>query len=66
MAHVVFLPKKTHFSPFSHRPAVCLTSELPPENAAAILLLDDCGYAQNVLYTVYADLGACKWSSAYV
>jgi hypothetical protein len=65
MAHVVFLPKKTFFYPFSYRPAICLTSELPPENSAAILLLD-CGYAQNVLYTVYADLGACKWSSAYV
>jgi hypothetical protein len=31
MAHVVFLPKKTPFYPFSYRPAVCLTSELPPE-----------------------------------
>ncbi|KAF8348729.1 hypothetical protein F5887DRAFT_597878 [Amanita rubescens] len=57
MAHPVFWPGKIFFYPIGNTSAVCLTSELPPEQPADILLLG-CGDARNVLYTVYADLGA--------
>lgn len=61
MAHSVFWPKKIFFYPIGNTSAVCLTGELPPEQPADILLLG-CGDVRNVLYTVYADLGARKWS----
>lgn len=58
MAHLVFWPNRTiFFYPIGNTPAVCLTSEMPPEQRADILLLG-CGDVRNVLYTTYADLGA--------
>ena len=36
-------------------PATCLTQELPPNQAAQILLLG-CGDARNILFTVYAEI----------
>ena len=57
MAHLVAWPQKIFFYPIGNTPAVCLTSELPPEQSAEILLLG-CGDVRNILYTAYADLGA--------
>ena len=57
MAHLVIWPKMVFFYPIGNTPAVCLTSELPPEQSADILLLG-CGDVRNILYTTYADLGA--------
>ncbi|KAK2465897.1 hypothetical protein APHAL10511_001538 [Amanita phalloides] len=57
MAHTVFWPTRIFFYAIGNTPAVCLTSELPPEQSADILSLG-CGDARNILYTVYADLGA--------
>ena len=56
MAHPIIWPNKLFFHAIGNTPAVCLTSDLPPELPADILLLG-CGDASNVLYTVYADLG---------
>jgi hypothetical protein len=61
MAHTVVWSNDKSFYAIGNTPAVCLTGELPPEEAAHILLLG-CGDARNILYTVYADLGARKWS----
>lgn len=57
MAHTAAWPSKIFFYPIGNTPAVCFTSDLPPEQPANVLLLG-CGDVRNVLYTVYADLGA--------
>jgi hypothetical protein len=55
MAHTLLWPFKTYFYPIGNTPAVCLTQDLRPEQAADVLLLG-CGDPRNVLYTAYADL----------
>ncbi len=62
MAHLNVWTKTIFFYAIGNTPAVCLTSELPPEQAADILLLG-CGDVRNVMYTVYADLGGRKCQS---
>ncbi|KAF8341942.1 hypothetical protein F5887DRAFT_364133 [Amanita rubescens] len=57
MAHSVSWPKPFRFFAMGNTPAVCLTSELPPDQSADILLLG-CDNVKSILYTVYADLGA--------
>ncbi|KAM6496296.1 hypothetical protein JOM56_009002 [Amanita muscaria] len=57
MARSTHWSLKSPFFPLGDTAAVCLTSELAPEQPADILLLG-CGDTHNVLYTVYADLGA--------
>ncbi|KAF8345638.1 hypothetical protein F5887DRAFT_169977 [Amanita rubescens] len=56
MAHLTVWTKTIFFYAIGNTPAVCLTSELPPEQSADILLLG-CGDVRNIMYTVYADLG---------
>ncbi|KAM6496295.1 hypothetical protein JOM56_009001 [Amanita muscaria] len=56
MAHPIIWPNKLFFYAIGNTPAACLTSDIPPEVPADILLLG-CGDARNVLYTIYADPG---------
>lgn len=65
MAHLTVWTKTIFFYAIGNTPAVCLTSELPPEQSADILLLG-CGDVRNIMYTVYADLGGRKWHSLHV
>ncbi|KAF8628196.1 hypothetical protein AX15_004046 [Amanita polypyramis BW_CC] len=55
MTHPVFWPTKSFFYAIGNTPATCLTSELPPEQPADILLLG-CGDVRSILYTVHSDL----------
>ena len=57
MARLVSWPQEIFFYAIGNTPAACLTSELPPEQSADILLLG-CGDVRNILYTTYADIGA--------
>lgn len=42
------------FYPVGNTPAVCLTQDLPGEEAADVLLLG-CGDVRNILFTTYFD-----------
>ncbi|KAH9928407.1 uncharacterized protein B0H18DRAFT_1118073 [Fomitopsis serialis] len=55
MSHPLSWPFKYYFYPIGNTSAICLTQDLPVEQAADVLLLG-CGDARNVLYTIYADL----------
>ena len=57
MARLVSWPQEIFFYAIGNTPAACLTSELPPEQSADVLLLG-CGDVRNILYTTYADIGA--------
>lgn len=60
MSHPVVYWKKPFFYAIGNTPAVCLTQDLAPEEAANILLLG-CGDPRNILFTIYsiADNGIC-------
>ncbi|PFH50432.1 hypothetical protein AMATHDRAFT_75636 [Amanita thiersii Skay4041] len=57
MAHPVYWPGQVYLYAIGNTPAVSFTQDLPPELPANVLSLG-CGDARNILYTVYADLGA--------
>lgn len=61
MAVPLSLPGRSHFYPIGSRSALCLTRDLPPEPQVAILLLP-CGGPTSVLYTVYSEASASKFS----
>ncbi|EIN05453.1 hypothetical protein PUNSTDRAFT_74840 [Punctularia strigosozonata HHB-11173 SS5] len=48
-------PTKLFFYPVGNTAAICLTQDLPPGQAADVLLLG-CGDPRNILYTLFADL----------
>lgn len=54
MLHPVAVNIVSFFYPLGNTPAVCLTQDLPPGEAADILLLG-CGDVRNILFTTYSD-----------
>ena len=62
MLRPAFVNIVRYFYPLGNTPAVCLTQDLPREEAANVLLLG-CGDVQNILFTTYADNGSSESSS---
>ena len=59
MAKLLSWPSKYFFYAIGNTSAVTLTSDLPPEEPAKVLLLG-CGDPRNVLHTVFCEPRDCK------